>query len=48
MIVRKEELLPDLQKFLSFEDELEAKLADFYLSLDWRQTIDPKYHQEIE
>ena len=38
-MVKRGELLKDLRKDLSFEEDVIGKLSSFYLSLDWKEGL---------
>jgi len=41
-------LLNDLKDFFSFEEEIISNISAFYLSSQWRETIKPEYHKEMQ
>ena len=47
-MAKSSDLLRDLQDFLSFEEEIISDISAFYLKFNWRETIKPEYHKEVE
>ena len=38
-MIRKEEILKDLNNYLTFEEEIVKKLSSFYLALGWKNDL---------
>ena len=47
-MVSRQEILKDLNSYLSLEEDIIGTLSDFYQALGWRGVIDKKDHEEIE
>ena len=46
-MANRTELLKDLRKDLSFEEDVIGKLSSFYLSLDWKEGLDKTEAEKI-
>ena len=47
-MISKEELLKDLKNDLYFEEDIIAKMSEFYGALNWREALDRQHHETVD